>query len=266
MINVYDRNNMAEVKDVIPLPRISPVDMAACSVSNCVYILDRERYCPSIFRIAKDEDHHFKMSPWIYDLRLKVSNRGPISVSANGNLIILSSQESSMFGSDWPMYKPAYVGIYIYNANGSLQHKIMLSPDIYGFRFVNSVIQKSNGNLVLLSANDEYKAQLLEIDATGAIVRQYQSSLDGRGVVSFADIHGRILINDFRNRIELLDHEFNLLEIAGPRLLEDHLYSPPQIHFNSERNEIVRVEMHKYDAVTRIFQATVLSIFRFTEE
>ena len=142
----------------------------------------------------------------------------------------------------------------------------MLSPDIYGFRYVNSVIQKSNGNLVLLSANDEYEAQLLEIDTTGGIVRQYQSSLGGCSVVSFADIHGRILINDFRNRIELLDPEFNPLEIAGPRLLEDDLYSLPQIHFNSERNEIVRVEMHKYDAVTQKFQATVLSIFRFTEE
>src|SRR5688572_27002008 len=54
MINVYDRNNMAEVKDVIPLSRMWPIDMAACSVSNCVYILDRDRYCPSIFRITKD--------------------------------------------------------------------------------------------------------------------------------------------------------------------------------------------------------------------
>ena len=53
VINVYDRNNMAEVKDVIPLPGILPGDMAACSVSNCVYILDRKGTVLQSFALRK---------------------------------------------------------------------------------------------------------------------------------------------------------------------------------------------------------------------
>ena len=42
VINVLDCNNMAEVKDVIPLPGICPANIAGCSVSNCVYVLNAE--------------------------------------------------------------------------------------------------------------------------------------------------------------------------------------------------------------------------------
>ena len=41
-INVYDRNNMVKVKDVIPLPGIHPKGLAACSVSNSVYTQSME--------------------------------------------------------------------------------------------------------------------------------------------------------------------------------------------------------------------------------
>src|SRR5688572_3935064 len=55
VINVYDCNNIAEVKDVIPLPGIRPTDIAACSVSNCVYVqvAGAESESDSVLRITK---------------------------------------------------------------------------------------------------------------------------------------------------------------------------------------------------------------------
>lgn len=55
-IRVYDRSQMAEVKEVIPLPDMIVGEIAACSVSNCVYLL----YCPiflffGIARVTKDD-------------------------------------------------------------------------------------------------------------------------------------------------------------------------------------------------------------------
>src|SRR6218665_176662 len=41
-IHVHDRNNMTQVKGVIPLPEIQPTTMVACSVSNCLYILNNK--------------------------------------------------------------------------------------------------------------------------------------------------------------------------------------------------------------------------------
>src|SRR5688572_12557060 len=92
-LNVYDRNNMVEAKDVIPLPNRYLLDMVACSVSNCVYILNLATDGPSIIRITKDDDQ-FKVSVWITNLRPPHHGLGPISVSANGSLIILSREES----------------------------------------------------------------------------------------------------------------------------------------------------------------------------
>lgn len=55
-IRVYDRSQMAEVKEVIPLPDMIVGEIAAGSVSNCVYLL----YCPiflffGIARVTKDD-------------------------------------------------------------------------------------------------------------------------------------------------------------------------------------------------------------------
>ena len=231
-----------------PAIRIYLGDMVACSVSNCVYLLNADRRGPSVIRITKDE-HQFKTSLWIKNLRLPTSDMGPISASANGNLIILSRQRSP---------EPTVVGIY--DANGFVQHKIRLSPAIYGFRYVSSVIQKSNGNLVLVSSNNVHETKLLEIDMSGRIIREYQSSFRGAGVKSFEDIYGRILVNYPDSRIELLDSEFNLLDVAVPRLDDGEILSPYEMHYNSERHEMVGF---RYDWNTK---TSVLVTFRFTEE
>lgn len=59
-IEVHDRNNMAEVKEVIPLPGLRTYSIAACNVSDCVYILCRVRgHQFSIWRIVRDDDDHW---------------------------------------------------------------------------------------------------------------------------------------------------------------------------------------------------------------
>ena len=77
----------------------------------------------------------------------------------------------------------------------------------------------------LLTTN--MKRRLTEIDMTGRIIRQYESSLCEISSVKCADVHGRILICDRHNRMELLDSEFNLLDftgsVAGKGFVEDFL-------------------------------------------
>ena len=69
IVNVYDRNNMAEVKDVIALPdrsggyrRLQRVKLRLCTFL-------KSRYIPSVLRITKDGEHQFNISPWISDVR-----------------------------------------------------------------------------------------------------------------------------------------------------------------------------------------------------
>src|SRR5688572_13896695 len=92
-VRVYDRNNMAAVKDTIALPGIRPADIAACNLTNCVYVLEQHRellYCSSIFRTTRDEEHQWNVQTWISDLSFSVPY---ICVSAKGNLIIISTPE-----------------------------------------------------------------------------------------------------------------------------------------------------------------------------
>ena len=184
------------------------------------------------------------MSPWIQD------HKGCISmmfVSSNGNLIILSVR----------LRCPDVVSIY--NANGSLQHEIMLSSDTDTFVY-SSVIQKSNGSVVLAYVTEQNpQTQLLEIDTGGSVVRQYQSSMRKASYVNFADVHDRIMITDQRGGIELLDSEFNLLGTYN--LLQNgaqyhHLEELRYAKLSSDLNDIVCVRS----------RAHVSMIFNFEEE
>lgn len=252
MLDVYDRNSMIIQKDVLRLSEFytGQGDMAACNLSNCIYVLNAgRRQVSSVARITKDE-HQFGISVWIKNLRLPVCDVGTISVAANGNVIILSRQRSSM---------PVVVGIY--DASGIVQHKIRLSPAICGVGIVSCVIQRADGNLVLNSYDNVHETKLLEIDTSGRMIREYQSSGNKEGVESFEDVYGRILVI-FREgrRIELLDSEFNFLDSAVPRLDDGKRLFPQQLHYNRERHEMIGV-CYDRDAGT-----SALVTFRFTEE
>lgn len=147
----------------------------------------------------------------------------------------------------------------IYNPNGSLQHKIVLSPDIYGSRNIDNVIQKPNGNILLASVDDYCERGLTEIDMDGNIERQYMSSLGGSGAVNFVDSSGRIVITNTHNGIELLDSELNPLNFTGPQLNGGLLDFPNVLDYNRERNEAVG-----FCCCNKT--NTVLTIFGFTEE
>ena len=228
-INVYDCNNMLDVKDVIPLVGILPVDMAACNVSNCLYVLRKETHCRSVLRITRNEEQQFNVFPLITDLSLSLSDVG-LFVSVNGSILILS-----------PQIIPNPSAVSVYDARGLLQREIMLSHDKLGFTGIFSVVENSNGNLVLATfciANG-FVTELKEIDTIGRLVHQYKSSISGLSGITVADIYGRIAIMGKRYESEVLDSEFNLLSSAALHIKDLKFRIPIGIHYNRERNEIV---------------------------
>src|SRR6218665_1305304 len=285
-IIVYNRNNFADVKDIIELSGHTPLDIAVCNVSNCVYVLvSATDYAYSIFRITKNEWHQsgqFKSSPWITDIHMRVYPC--ISVSANGTVIVRS----------YPLM------ICAYKANGNFQQHVRLStrssPCIGCWC---NPIQKSNGNFLLAcdkvhgykganaineteaeeeldeiestgsddsettDSDDDYTTEfhvkeLVEFDATGSVLQTCKSSPSirrsfGLGGVQMGDSAGRFVIAGTDNRIRLFDAEFNRLQFTGPRLIGGKL------HYSSQRNEVVSVESNGHNS-------SLLTIFRFKEE
>ena len=251
VIKVYNRDNMEEVKDVIPLPGTDAQLMTGCNVSNCVYISLRQGDSLSleVLRISRDAEQKFNVSPWINDRRM-------MSVSANGSLIIYSR----LGGRHRDVVR-------IYKANGSLQHEIKLPRDIRAWEYKN-VIQKSNGNLVLayVGIRDDH-VTLTEVDLSGSAVRQFQSSIKHteKSFVDVADESDRLMIGKPFEGIELLDSEFNLLGVYclpnsdQRRRSLDHV----DLRYDRNRNDIVRI--HFDWSRHSVPLANVVTLFRFTE-
>ena len=238
-INVYDYNNIAEVKEVIPLPRMNPRSIAACSVSNCVYQLNwnfRKVNHVLIKRIARDGEHCV-VSTLIGGLYMPDAN---LCVAENGSLILSRGQSERCYA------------IRVYAANGSLQQRIKAPSEI---SWLEKIIPKSGGNLVLIGRNNTGQIELTEIDLSGTIIRRYQPSVH---VASCrADRYGRVLIADRANRMELLDSEFNPVDVTCPKLAGGkQLIHPFQLDSNSERNELVALllNQHHENGVLTIFQ------------
>jgi len=232
---VYDRNNLAEVKDVIALPGKYPLTLDACNVSNCVYVLcyheDLNENSGSIFRIKKDEEHGFNILPWMSDLR-----KTPfISVLPNGILSVTHGRNP--------------VALRNYDAKGSL----VLSADIHGFRLVKRVMQKSNRNLIIAAMNDRLDTVLTEIDLDGKLKGQHISS-HLRMSMHFADAYGRILVTDPTDGIQLLDSELNRLDLDSQQLGQRILKST----YNTERNVVVC-------SCVDYSNASFITTFRLTE-
>lgn len=78
------------MKEVIALPEMCIVDIAACNVTDYVYVLDQDKLLlsASIVRIKRDDKHRIDVEPWISGLCFSVDH---MSVSLEGNLIIISS-------------------------------------------------------------------------------------------------------------------------------------------------------------------------------
>jgi len=259
VIKVYSRGNMEEVKEVIPLPGTDPMQMTGCNTSNCLYISLRQgdSYDHEILRISRDADHKFIISPW-----MRLSDGGLKSFTANGSIIIFSRR-----GGDHPDV------VRIYKADSSLQHEMMLSRDIEALRYKN-VIQKSNGNLVLAYlglGKKRNRINLLELNLSGSVVRQFQSSVEymynTESFVEVADEHDRMLIGKPFEGIELLDSEFNHLGIYSLEKPDfklrpfSNLDRFIDLHYDRNRNEIVR----PYFDWSMHTSVNVLNTFRFTE-
>lgn len=245
-IRVYNRNDMAEVPVVIAMPGIRPIDIAACNVSNCLYVHGRneESHEDSILRITREEDNQFKIHTWISDLRCVIFY---MNVSTKGTLIVHSIR--------LPCKAVVEKVISIYSPYGFLQREVIWSPD-YSSR-VRSVFERSNGNLVFHAVSNEYAIVLTEMDSDGVIRRKFESSLRGNGGVNFVDASGRILIYEPNNGIELLDSELNLLDFTAQQPQVNGSTSS-RLHYNSKRNEVI--------GISRGCNTSFLTIFRLSEE
>lgn len=246
-VEVYERNNMAELKDIIAISGLKVMNIEACNVSNCVYVLCRrtdESNCLSVLRMKKDSEHRYNISTWISDLGFLHAS---ISVLPNGILSVAHG------------YNP--VALKHYDANGSL----VLSSDVSGLGFVDRVLQKANGNFVLATLNlDKDETVLTEMDTFGKVRGQYISFIDAMSSsVHFADPYDRIMITDKTEEgIELLDSELNLLEFEGRELLS--VYIPIELSYsNSQRNELVFICTDGSDLDD---SPRIVSTFRITEE
>src|SRR6218665_2156912 len=253
VIKVYARDNMTEVKEVIPLPGTDPRHMTGCNVSNCMYISlkqgdydDRE-----VLRISKDAEHKFNISPWRNDNRRCIYK---MSVSDNGNVIILSPSELGSY----------VVGVHVYNADGILQREVELPSYIQTCQNIN---QKSNGNLVLACIDiEDSQLKLLESDTSGSIVRQFKASL-GPGnprELNLADNHYGIMVASSLEAIQLLDSEFNLLGVYSLQQNQNQPLPFIQSHYDRKRNEIVLIH-YKEPTLGHPVVLSYLTIFRFTE-
>lgn len=199
-LSVCNRNNTAELKEVNTTPVTHLLDVAGCSLSDCVHVLGFSKgiLCSSVFRITKDEEQQLSISPWIDDVGMPSS----ISVSTNGNQMVLYRPRA-----------PNPPSVSIYDSNACLQHR-MLSPGIIGVEMWDNFIQKSNENLVLASLNQQEKKELIEIDATGSVIRKYKSSVSAHIGPYFADAHGRFVITEENDGIKLFVYEVNLAWIS----------------------------------------------------
>lgn len=243
-VAVYNRNKMAAVEELVELPDKRPLEIEACSVSNCVYVLcvDDDRKCVSVLRLRKDgAGNQFSISPFASDLRLPVATQPTLGVSPNGSLSVIHGLDP--------------VAVDVFSANGSLA----LSVNVSGFRHIDRVIQRSDGNLVLASLHgnrNRLERVLTELGADGKILRQYKSSLRAASA-NVADMHGRIVICKSFKGMELLDSEFNILEFGGKPKDKSFLFNA--VTYNGERNEVM-------SSCTFANGKCLITIFRFSEE
>lgn len=239
-IRVSKVNTMTVVHDVIPLPGILPVDMTACNVSNCVYLLKQERNCFSVLRITKTENVPFIVSPWIRDLKLDISS---IFVSSKGNVLLLSvkkGQDSS--------------AVSTYNVDGVLQSKMIL-PDNVDVKQGDSLLEKHDGHIIMVSSNEQGESQLTELNRSASVIRHYSSSLGFESCVSFADDFQRIVMFDSSKTAELLDSELNVLAFVLP------VPNVPKfdfIHYVRATKQLIGVN-------TANFTEAMLTLMRFAE-
>lgn len=234
-IDVHDLDNLNAglLKTVIELPEGRALSMAACPMAMRIYvcIADHPFNHFSIFSISKEAEK-FQVKRW-HDEDATFAH---ITVSNRGTVLVLAERLDH------------YCDILsVYEADGKLATEIMLPCD-----YCQEVVgQKLNGHFVLTTYNPLSKRRLLEVDERGSIVFDYHSTIDDTGVVSFADSSDRILLCDAVGNFEMLDSEFNVMNISvSPGPLR-HIY---YLYFNRKRGEVMCLSHNFFDSVLSIFR------------
>lgn len=221
-ISVFDCNNMQEVKDVIPLTNQRPEAIAASSVSNCVYLLNKKlngKY--SVSAVTKSDDGPYSVNTLISDISM---SSAIMSVDdTNGSLIISRHRI------------PAPSHVFVYKPNGVVQYKTKIPSAI---KCLHKIMPTSNGNLVLASANETAATVLTEIDVNGKIMRQCKSAVNALKRVHKADLGGCIMLTNNDNKIELRDSQLNLIKVSGPQMAVNHCLLSREAEYNRDRNEV----------------------------
>jgi len=226
-IRVYNRSQMAEVKEVIPLPDMKVGEIAACSVSNCAYLL----YCPiflffGIARVTKDDQGQSTITHMATN-ETELLQFSALSVTVDGILIM----------SGWLQTASLYV-VRSFDANGSLQREIKCTWLSSTYFPIYGIIPKSSGHHVLVSFDDSGHSYLTEINADGTILSKYQSPSAPRDKNHCAGVGEELtLMSESLVKMELLDSEFNLLDFNYSQLFT----VPRSLHYNHERNELITI-------------------------
>lgn len=241
-VDIYERSQMFTVSKVIPLPQMIPEALAACGMSNCVYVLSHEGESRSVYRLKMFEDHVY-IEPFVNDLIIPES---ALNVSQGGRLLISSNESGG---------KPPTVRVF--EADGSLEKQISFSRDVLEFTDVEGTLEKPNGNLVLVVVDQKQKRKIVEVDENGTLVRQFTSNMSVESGVNLADSYGRIILCGQGRQAILLDDEFNILELGGMPLVHGHNINPLKMAFNRDRREIVLVG----DSVSAASKP-IVSVFR----
>lgn len=222
LLNVCDRADPKRVFKTIQLPGVTvALDLIACNVSSCVYILHKMSTKTEVLKISNGEN--YQVSHWISCFNHPVSK---LAVAADGCLTLFQGPNPS--------------SVSCFNKDSSVKQEMKLAEE---FPLVRNIFTKSNGNTVLLSnyfSQIERDGSITHSDLNlGPLERIYE---DQRFYA--ADNQDRLLTIFNGRRARLHDSELMQTDVAifPLRFL---MYCSHEYHlsYNKQHNEYLLLDL-----------------------
>lgn len=243
-INVYDRSSMFAPLRVIELSNLTVEDITASRMTTSVYLLTYDGESRSVYRLRLP-DYQIDPTPLINELLI---GKSTLNVCKDGRMIIASNEQRG---------KPAEIRIIL--PDGAMQTTLSLSLDMLQFVELDTVFMKPSGNFVLVTRDSQQRRKLIEIGESGKHVRHFLSKFSDASSANLADANGRVVVCGKGSQPELLDNDFNLLDVFDSVLIEGHFHSPCNLAYNRDRKELVQICNEETATTT-----PSVSVFRFT--